>query len=230
MAMVRRFLPLLGLALAGAAHAQFVYPKSSDNVQKHPGTYKEDPFITEYRQKFFAALRGDFKTFSAAYDEIDAMVKKNPKDARALVWLGNGQTIKAIRLNLLGKRDEAAALMAESRRNEDAAVALQPKNYNIYMMRSTTLYAQAQYAANIPVPRSNWEHIRDDCTALLKEMGPRIDGASTHVQGEAYGELGIAYLKLGEKDKAKDAFQKIIALTPGSAYAERAKKELAALQ
>ena len=226
---MRRALPLLLLAAATVANAQFVYPKPSDNVQKKPGTYVEDPFITEYRQKFFAALRGDFKTFNAAFVEIEAMTKKDPKDARALVWLGNGQTIKAIKANLLGQKDAAAALMTDSRKNVDAAVALKPKDYNIYMMRATTLYAQAQYAPNIPVPRSNWEHIRDDCLALLKEMGPRVSGASTHVQGEAYGELGIAYLRLGENEKAKQAFSKILELTPGSAYAERAKKEIVAL-
>ena len=226
---MRRPLALALILAAATAHGQFVYPKAADNVQKKPGTYVEDPFITEYRQKFFAALRGDFKTFNAAYAEIDAMVRKNPKDARALVWLGNGQTIKAIKANLLGRKDEAAGLMAESRKNVDAAVALRPKDYNIYMMRATTLYAQAQYAPNIPVPRSNWEHIRDDCAALLKEMGPRVGGASTHVQGEAYGELGIAYLRLGEKEKARQAFAKILELTPGSAYAERATKEIAAL-
>ena len=138
------------------------------------------------------------------------MVKRDPKDARALVWLGNGQTIKAIRANLMGQRADATTLMAESRKNVDAAVALQPTNYNVYMMRSTTLYAQAQYAPTIPVPRSNWEHIRDDCQALIKEMGPRMDGASTHVQGEAYGEMGIAYLHLGDKAKARAAFTKIL--------------------
>ena len=226
---MRRLLPFLLLLAAPTAHGQFVYPKPGDNVQKKPGTYVEDPFITEYRQKFFAALRGDFKTFNAGYAEIVAMTEKNPKDARALVWRGNGKTIKAIRANLLGQKDAAAKLLAESRQDVDAAVAIKPKDYNIYMMRATTLYAQAQYVPNQPVPRSSWEHIRDDCLALIKEMGSRIDGASVHVRGESYGELGIAYVKLGEKAKAREAFEKILQLAPGSAYAERAQKELAAL-
>ncbi len=225
-----RRLPFFALlAAASSAHAQFVFPKASEHEQKRPGTYVEDPFITEYRQKFFAALHGDFKTFDAAYVEIDAMVRKNPRDARALVWLGNGQTIRAIKASFKGQREEAASLLAESRKNVDAAVALKPKDYNIYMMRATTLYAQAQYVPGIPVPRSNWEHIRDDCLALLKEVGPRVNGASTHVQGEAYGELGIAYVRLGEKAKARMAFENILRLTPDTAYAERAKKEIAAL-
>lgn len=226
---MRRLLVALCLLAVSAAYGQFVYPKPSDNVQKKSNTYVEDPFITEYRQKFFAALRGDFKTFDAAYAEIEAMLKKDPKDARALVWLGNGQTIKAIKANFSGQKDVAERLLGSSRKNLDAAVALKPKDYNIYMMRCATLYAQGQYAANLTIPRANWEKIRDDCLALIKEMGPRMYGASTHVQGETYGELGIAYLRLGEKAKARAAFRKILELTPGSSYAERAEKELASL-
>lgn len=226
---MRRFLTFVTLVAATAGHAQFVYPKPSDNQQAIPGTYSEDPFITKYRQRFFAALKGDFATFSTAYDEIEAMVKKDPKDARALVWLGNGQTIKAIRLNLMGQQDAAAKLLATSRKNLDAAVALQPKNYNIYMMRSATLYAQGQYIGNQTMPRENWEKIRDDCLSLIKYMGPKVKGASVHVKGETYGELGIAYLKLGEKAKAKAAFQKIVELVPGTSYDERARKEIAGL-
>ena len=40
---------------------------------------------------------------------------------------------------------------------------------------------------------------------------------------------GIAYVRLGEKRKAKAAFQKVVEQNPGTAYEERAKKELAAL-
>lgn len=226
---MRRFVILLPLLASTVAHAQFVYPKSSDNQQAVPGTYAEDPFITKYRQRFFAALRGDFATFNKAYDEIEAMTKKDPKDARALVWLGNGQTIKAIRLNLMGQKDAAADLLSSSRRILDAAVALKPKDYNIYMMRSATLYAQGQYIANQPMPRANWEKIRDDCLSLIKYMGPKVKGASVHVKGETYGELGIAYVRLGEKAKARAAFQKIIELVPGTEYEARARKEIAAL-
>jgi tetratricopeptide (TPR) repeat protein len=214
------------LVAAAAAHAQFVYPKPSDNQQAISGTYAEDPFITKYRQRFFAALRGDFATFNKAYEEIETMTKKDPRDARALVWLGNGQTIKAIRMNLMGQQEAAAKLLADSRTNLDRAVALKPKDYNIYMMRSATLYAQGQYIANQPMPRENWEKIRDDCLSLIKSMGPKVKGASVHVKGETYGELGIAYLKLGEKAKAKAAFQKISELVPGTSYDERARKEI----
>ena len=53
--------------------------------------------------------------------------------------------------------------------------------------------------------------------------------ASVHVKGETYGELGIAYVKLGDKENARKTFKALVELLPGTAFAERAKKELAAL-
>ena len=228
---MRRYFSFFILAAAVAAHGQFVYPKPSEHQQKVPGTYAEDPFITKYRQKFFAVFRGDLKTFNEGYAEIEAMTKKDPKDARALVWLGNGQTIKAGQLYLMGQKDAALKLLDVSRKTLDDAVALRPKDYNIYMMRAATLYVQGQYFPAAAIPRSNWEKLRDDCLSLIHDFGAdKLANSSVHVRGEAYGELGIAYARLGEKEKAKAAFRKVAEQNPGTAYEERAKKEIAALE
>ncbi|RYG49629.1 tetratricopeptide repeat protein [bacterium] len=216
--------------LPGLAAAQFVYPKPEDN-RPEPGVYVEDPFIIKYRKRFFAVFRGDFATFNKAYGEIEEMVKKDPKDARALVWLGNGQTVKAGSLKLTGKNEEAAALLEKSRETLDRAVALSPKDPNIYMMRAATLYVQGQYWPADKLPRAVWERLRDDCERFIAFIGPkRMPKVSTHVRGEAYGELGIAYLNLGEKEKAQKTFQKLIQVCPGTAYEQRAKKEIEKLR
>ena len=129
---MRRLLSLVTLvAAASAAHGQFVPPwNMKEHEQAKPAAYVEDPFVTEYRQKFFAAMRGDSKTFNQAYADMEAMLKKDPKDARALVWRGNGKTIKAIRANMTGKKDEAGALAGRlaqgpRRRRRPAAERLQ---------------------------------------------------------------------------------------------------------
>lgn len=224
----RTVLPLLLLATAVAAPAQFVYPRAGDNSAE-PGLYKEDPFIVKYRKRYFAVFRGDFATFRKAHAEIKAMVRKNPKDARALVWLGNGQTIEAGILKLTDAK-AATALLAESRRNLDRAVALRPKDPNIDMMRAATLYSQGQYWSAESLPRSVWTTLRDDCRRFIAFVGPeRMPRVSTHVRGEAYGELGIALKNLGDYRGAKEAFTRLIQLCPGTAYEERARKEIAAL-
>ena len=229
---MRRLFPLSALLVAASsAHGQFVPPwNPKDHTQSKPVAYVEDPFVTEYRQKFFAVFRGDVKTFNTAYADIQAMLKKDPKDARALVWLGNGQTIKAIQANLKGNKEEAMRLLPISRKSLDDAVAMRPNDYNIYMMRAATLYVQAQYMPNVEMPRENWEKIRDDCKKLIDTTPiPKQGNASIHVKGETYGELGVAYVKLGDKANARKTFKKLAEMLPDTPFAERAKKELAAL-
>lgn len=219
---------VLSFALAGSARAQFAYPRPQDNVAT-PGLYTEDPFIVAYRKRYFAVFRGDFATFRKAHDEIRAMVRKNPKDARALVWLGNGQTIEA---GLLKPRNLKAAnrLLAESRQTLDRAVALRPNDPNIYMMRAATLYSQGQYWSAKELPRSVWTTLRDDCRRFIRFLRPdRISRVSVHIRGETFGELGIALKNLGDRAGAKAAFRRVIELCPGTPYEERARKEIAAL-
>lgn len=224
-----RLLPfslLAGMILCGTAQAQFVWPKPEYN-KPEPGVYQEDPFIIEYRKKFFAVFRGDVKTFQAAVKEIDAMVEKNPKDARALVWKGNGQTVQAGVLLTLGKLKESLALLESSRKLMDRAVSLKPADPNIYMMRAATLFIQHQYWKREDLPNTVYEQLRDDCLRFIKFIGPeRMKKVSIHVRGEAYGELGIAYAALGDKDKAVETFETLRRLNPDTDYAKRAGREI----
>lgn len=217
--------PLVGIA-ATTAFGQFVYPKPEYN-EPQPGIYQEDPFIVKYRREFFGVFRGEVDRFDKAFFEIQEMVKKNPKDARALVWLGNGQTVKAGLLASKGKFAESKSFLIESRKTLDKAVSIRPEDPNIYMMRAATLYIQGQYWKGPQIPKENWEKIRDDCLKLEKLLGPnRIRKVSIHLRGELYGELGIAYKNLGEIKLAAKAFERILDLNPGTEYSERATKEL----
>lgn len=221
----------IGLFAAGFAltQAQFVWPKPEYN-RPEPGVYEEDPFIVQYRKEFFAVFRGDFARFERAFLEIEAMVAKDPEDARARVWLGNGQMVHA-GLKLLSDREEARRLLGESSRNLDHAVRLRPDDPNIYMMRAATLYLYGQYFPSDWLDRSVWERLRDDCLKFIDFVGPdRLSRVSIHVRGEAFGSLGIAYVRLGERDKARHAFTRVIELCPGTTYEERARREIEALK
>ena len=107
------------------ALGQFVFPRPE--YHKHdPNVYKEDPFVVHYRHEFFAVFSGDFGRFEKAFGEIKAMVAKNPSYARALVWMGNGDTVEAGVLWATGKKDASLALIKESRPLLDKAVDLRP--------------------------------------------------------------------------------------------------------
>lgn len=219
----------LALAISQLGHAQFTWPAAEDHAHK-ADLYHEDPFITQYRQKIFAVFRGDFKTFEKAYAEIREMVKKDPKDARALVWQGNGETVEAGLSLAKGNAARAKELLRQSLLDLNAAVSLKPTDPNIYMMRAATLYIQGQYIPSKWLPKSVWETLAFDCNNFIQFLGPRISGVSVHVRGETYGELGMAYWHLGELKKAKACFETVAKMNPGTDYEEKADlrlKELA---
>ncbi|MFQ3587488.1 MAG: tetratricopeptide repeat protein [Fimbriimonadaceae bacterium] len=218
------------LVAAGSASAQFVWPKPEYN-RPVPGTYVEDPFIVKYRADFFRVFRGDVETFQRAFAEIETMVRRNPDDPRARVWLGNGQTVKAVLAVIRDRdRERARSLLELSWANMDRAVARSPRDPNIRMMRAATLYVQGQYLPEDMVPGRVWEQLRDDCLWFIGYIGPeRMRKVSIHVRGETFGELGIAYLRLGQPLLARGAFQRVIELNPGTAYEERARREIARL-
>jgi tetratricopeptide (TPR) repeat protein len=227
--MIRLPVAIVLVGLSSIGSAQFVPPTAADH-NPEPGLYTEDPFIVQYRQRFFAVFKGDFATFERAYAEVQELVRKDPKDARALVWVGNGQTVAAGLLAFKGKREEGRTLLAESRETLDRAVALRPRDPNIYMMRAATLYIQGEFWKKEELPPIVWERLRDDCRTFIRFLGPdRIRRVSVHVRGEAYGEMGVALLNLGDNRGARAAFEQIVRLCPGTKYEERAKKELAKL-
>lgn len=222
---------LLGLSAGSSARAQFVWPDAKDHRQAVTGTYTEDPFITKYRQEFFAVYQGDFARFEKAMKEVEAMVAKDPKDARATVWMGNGQMIRAGRELVFGAKEKSRELLRQSKASCDRAVALDPDNFNVYFMRAVTFYLMLQYWQDGDLPPGIAETIVADIEKGIKFIGPdRLPKVSTHVRGEIYGELGIAYLKLGKKAKAKECFEILEKVCPDTKYAARAAKELAKLQ
>lgn len=228
---IKLFVPaILAFGTAGMARAQFVWPRASYH-NTDPSVYKEDPFITKYRKMFFSVFQGDFKTFYKGYDEIKAMVKKNPNDARALVWLGNGETIKAGLQYLKGDQKGALTRLATSRQTLDRAVALEPQNPGIYMMRAATLYVQGQYFPSKELPPSVWLDLIADCKHLARHLGPaNMKKMSIHVRGETYGEMGVAYMKLHEPKKAIQAFKTVISLDPHTDYSKKAKIMISQLE
>lgn len=222
-------LALFGAWVPGVALGQFVYPKPEYH-NAEPGLYTEDPFIVKWRREYFAVFRGDLARFRRAHAEIKAMVEADPKDARAMVWYGNGQMVEAGLQMLAGKNDDAKALVAQSRKTLDRAVELSPEDANIYMMRAATLVLIGERFPKDWYDDGLWKTLRDDCLRFIAFIGPeRMPRTSIHLRGEAYGCLGLAYARLGETAKARAAFETVIRMNPETGYSERAQREIALL-
>ena len=226
-----------GLAEAQAAKEGLGTPTSSP-VRKtpldihakpvdHVSAYLEDPFVTKYRRKFFAVFRGDFSQFEQGMKEIEAMLAKNPRDARARVWHGNGLMVRAGVKRFTGQVEAGKKLLLQSKAECDRAVALAPQDVNILAMRAVTLHIAGEYWKPEELPKRTWETIIQDLEKSRAIIRPdRMPQLSVHARGEILSELANAYQKTGQAAKARELWQEIQKSVPDSQYAQQAEKAL----
>jgi hypothetical protein len=213
-----------------AASAQYLYPTPAENVSE-PGLYVEDPFIVEYRKKFFAVFRGDFATFEAGMTEIEAMVEADPNDARALVWRGNGRMVRAGILFLQNKAEDARQLLSQSRADMDRAVSITPEDPNIYMMRAATLLLIHQRFPREWSDEALYATLETDALNFVGHIGwHRLPRTSIHLRGEALASLAIAQRELGKWEESKLNWRRLMMLNRGTRYEAKAAQDLAATQ
>lgn len=196
-------------------------------ADEHASHFLEDPFVTKYRQKFFAVFHGDTSKFEEGMSELDAMLAKNPGDARALVWHGNGLMVRGGLLKFKGKSAEGRQLLLDSKKELDRAVSLDPDDVNIIAMRAVTLNIEGKYWPAADLPPNCFETIISDLEKARNIINPaRFKLLSVHARGEILTELAFAYDKTGKHDKARPLWQEAKDTLAGSAYATQAETAL----
>lgn len=198
---------------------------------EHSSGFLEDPFVTKYRKKFFSVFSGNMSEFENGMKELDAMLAKNPDDARALVWHGNGLMVKAGLVKMTGKSDEAKHLLLDSKKAMDRAVSLAPENVNILAMRAVTLYIAGKYWSDDDLPPGSWQAVIDDLEKSRKIIGQeRMRRLSIHARGEILSELATGYTHMKRLDKARALWNEVIRSVPKSKYAAQAEEQLKQLE
>ena len=228
---------LFGLAAFGAFSGSPVQGQKTPDIateatrksDEHVSEFLEDPFVTKYRKKFFAVFAGKTGEFEQGMSELDALLAKNPKDARALVWHGNGLMVRAGLLRFKGKSEEGHKVLLNSKIELDKAVALDPDNVNILAMRAVTLHIAGQYWPEKELPAGTWTTIIHDLEKSRKIINPeRMKKISVHARGEILSELANAYGKAGNREKSRGLWEEVKQVVPGSKYAVQAEAALQA--
>ena len=218
-----------------SVHAQTASKTAADSssstrakVEDHQSSFLEDPFITEYRRKFFSVFQGKTAEFEGGMSELDMMLQKNPDDARALVWRGNGLMVRAGLLKLRGKGEEGKRLLQESRKEMDRAVSISPDDVNIIAMRAVTVHMMGMYWKNEDIPAGSWEALIADLEKTRKLIGgERFKQISVHARGEILTELANGYKRVGKMKQANTLWRETLLLAPDSRYSRMAEKALA---
>ncbi len=166
------------------------------------------------------AMQGSSEAFTKAETSITRILKRDKENVEALSIAGSLLTIKARRSSSLLKRIWYSIIAA---RKLDRAVKLDPTNISARTIRAFTALVLPGFLKRLRTAAGDFEYLieakSNNPRSLPDEMMPKV-----------YLNLGLAYAKIGDNDRASDVLSLVMKRFPGTREHNRAKSLLAKLK
>ena len=205
------------LALLLAAAAQSAQPSPA------PAPPRFDYLI---RADFFAGAAGDEARLAKAMDLCERTLAENPKHAPAMVWHGAGLLVRSGQAFSKGDQATGGQLFGRGLKEMDDALALAPDNPGVLIPRAAVLFeATRGMPAEMAKPLiqsaiGSYEHVLD-------VQGPIWSTLGDHARGELLFGLAEGWARLGDQQKARTYFDRLIAEAPTSGQTPKAQQWIA---
>ena len=180
-------------------------------------------FDMEVRQDFFAGFTGDEAAFKRAMARCEEVLAIDPKHAEAMVWHGAGTFAMSGMSFQKGDMQTGMQLWTKGLAEMNKAVELAPDDVGVRIPRGATLFEATrqipdpnQVQALLRVALSDYEH------ALMLQKAT-FSGLSDHAKGELLFGLADGWARVGDKEKAKQYFERLTADAAGSGRTKYAK-------
>jgi len=151
-----------------------------------------------------------------AISTMEDAVKEYPNSSIAYTKLGI-----FISMQVQGIKDFTEIFKAIERafRMWDKAISFDPNNF-------TARFYRGGWGVNIPKFIGQLEKGINDLEFLIQVFGQSPDPTAKEQLVSAYNLLGTGYQKQGEYQKAKQSYEKLIDIVPGTKYADEAKENI----
>ena len=238
----QRSLKLAAIALFAAACAISIF-KSSSLTQAHassgpdsasrqkPETASErharERFDYLVRADFFAGFAGDQAAFDRAMKLCEDTLAKNPKHAEAMVWHGGGLLFRSGQLFQKGDTQKGMELWDRGLKEMDTAVELEPDNVGVLIPRGASLIPVSRFVPSPDQAKALLQKGVNDYEKVLEIQKAYFAKLSGHGRGELLFGLAEGWQRLGNAEKARAYFQRIVTDAQGS---ERQKQARAFLE
>jgi len=183
-------------------------------------------FDMAVRGDFFAGYAGDEARLQKGMDACEKALADNPKHAEALVWHGSGLAFKAGMAFQKGDMKTGGELWQRGMEEMNTAVTLEPDNVGVRIPRGALLLAASQNMQPgmakplVETAIGDYEHVLELQASYFNTLGD-------HPKGELLFGLAEGYSRLGQQDKARQYFERLVHDAPASGQAPRAKQWLA---
>lgn len=180
------------------------------------------------RTDFFAGFAGDEARLKNGMDACEKTLAENPNHAEALVWHGSGLAFQGGMAFMRGDQQAGMDLWTRGLGEMDRAVALAPENVGVLVPRGAMLM-QATRNMPPPVAKPLLEKAVGDYekTLALQDASGYFATLGDHPKGELLFGLAESYARLGQPDKARPYFERLIKDAPNSGQTPKAREWLA---
>ena len=168
-------------------------------------------FDFEVRADFFAGFSGNEAALKRAMTRCEEVLAMDPTHAEAMVWHGSGVLSLAGQAVQKGDVQNGIQLWTKGLAEMNKAVELAPDNVGVRIPRGAVLFEatrqlpdENQRQALLRLALSDYEH-----TLMLQKA--IFSGLSDHAKGELLFGLAEGWSRAGEKDKAKQYFERLTA-------------------
>ena len=218
-----RLLKLSAVALftAACAVAFFASPRASANPAAQQKAEKRFDYLV--RADFFAGLAGDEAALDRAMKVCEETLAKNPKHAEAMVWHGGGLLFISSKYFQKGDVQKGMQLWNRGIKEMDEAVALEPDNIGVLIPRGATLIPASRFVRSPDESIALLQKGVNDYERVLQIQKAYFANLSGHARGELLFGLAEGWQRLGNAEKSRNYFQRIVNEAQGSERQKQAK-------
>jgi len=178
------------------------------------------------RADFFAGVAGDTARLQKAIDVCERALAENPKHPEALVWHGAAALVQSGQAFQRGEMGAGGQLWERGLREMNEAVSLAPDHVGVLIPRGAVLF-EATRGMKPEMARGLIESAVANYERVLTIQAPYFDSLGDHPKGELLFGLADGYHRLGQHEKARGYFERLIKDAPTSGQAPKARDWLA---
>jgi tetratricopeptide (TPR) repeat protein len=176
----------------------------------HTQSQSRERFDSLVRADFFSGYAGDQAALDRGMKVCEDTLAKNPNHAEALVWHGGGLVFIAGQAFQRADFRKGADLWDRGLQEMDRAIELEPGNVGVLIPRGATLLEVSRFVPDKAAQRGLLEKGIGDYERVLELQKTYFGKLSGHARGELLYGLAEGCLRLGNTEKARAYFQRIV--------------------
>jgi len=218
---------LLSCCLPAFVHGDEPVGPTAKAANAYADDADEERFDLLVREDIFAGFEGDAKRLANGLKVCEATLAKNPQHAEAMVWRGAIRVFQSGQAFQQGDPGKGIRLWMSGLKDMDDAKKRRPNDIAVMIPRAAVMIGAGRNAPPA-MGRPLLEAVRDDFEAIYEEQKDVLDHIGEHPLGELRMGLADVYRLLDQPAKSESQLRRVIEELPGTAYADRATRWLAA--